>query len=104
MAFFTSETPLHAAGKYTSEVRDNLVETFLPTYPWQWHKVALVEGNIVPLPGKNQNKALSIHQNYHLFAKCTMPRWYPLLFSWYLFHLEVVTFRPEVVTFHPNQE
>ena len=71
---------------------------------WRWHKVALTEGNLVPLPGKNRNKALSIHPNYHLLTKCTMPRWYPLLFSWYLFALEVVTFHLEVVTFHPNRE
>ena len=41
-------------------------------------------------------EAVSFCQMYHAevvsFAKCTMLRWYPLLFSWYLFALEVVTF------------
>ena len=43
VAFLQAETPQHAAGKYTSEVRDNLVETFLPTYRF-------VPGNGTKLP------------------------------------------------------
>lgn len=53
-------------------------------------------------------EVVSFRQMYHAevvsFRQCTMPRWYPLLFSGIFFALEVVTFHLEVVTFHPNQE
>ena len=103
VAFLQAETPQHTAGKYTSEVRDNLVETFLPTYRF-------VPGNGTKLPWL---RAILCHCQakirIRLFQSTQITIFWPNVLcrggilcslAGIFSTLEVVTFHLEVVTFH----
>ena len=104
VAFLQAETPQHTAGKYTSEVRDNLVETYLPTYRF-------VPGNGTKLPWL---RAILCHCQakirIRLFQSTQITIFWPNVLcrggilcslAGIFSTLEVVTFHLEVVNFHP---